>query len=70
MVRHASMGNTIKKPSDLADQILANLLQASGQDIQSGIDTLLTQAKAMNVFQGANPSRDYQRAKESLQKRL
>ena len=62
--------NTIKKPSDLADQILANLLQASGQDIQSGIDTLLTQAKAMNVFQGANPSRDYQRAKESLQKRL
>jgi hypothetical protein len=49
---------------------MANLLQASGIDVVAGMDELFKQAKALKVFDGANPSRDYQRAKDAIQKRL
>ena len=63
--------NTIDKPSDLAYQMLANILNASGMDIVSGIDEQMKQAKAINVFEGAkNPSRDYGRAKGHIYKLL
>ena len=63
--------NKIGKPSDLANQMLANLLNASGIDIVSGIDEQMKQAKAVNVFEGAkNPSRDYGRAKDHIYKLL
>jgi hypothetical protein len=62
--------NNISSPTNLADQIMANLLQASGIDVVAGMDELFKQAKALKVFDGANPSRDYQRAKDAIQKRL
>ena len=39
-------------------------------DVVAGMDELFKQAKALKVFDGANPSRDYQRAKDAIQKRL
>ena len=62
--------NSINSPTDLADQIMANLLQSSDIDVLSGIDEMLKQAKAIKVFDGTNPSRDYKRAKDAIQKRL
>jgi hypothetical protein len=62
---------SIGKPSDLANQMLANLLNASGIDIVAGIDEQMKQAKAIDVFEGTkNPSRDYGRAKEHIYKLL
>lgn len=59
--------STISKPSDLANQIVANLLQASGVDIVAGVDELFNQAKQLKVFDGSkNPSRDLARAKETI----
>ena len=58
--------NKIERPSDLANQVMANLLYSSGIDILSGIEELMKQAKQINVFEGGNPSRDYSRAKKHL----
>jgi|TARA_R110000782_G_scaffold264362_1_gene357518 hypothetical protein len=62
--------NSISSPSHLADQVMANLLLASGIDVMAGVDEILKQAKALKVFDTSNPSRDYKRAKDAIYKRL
>lgn len=60
----------INKPADLGYQILANLLLSSDIDVVSKVDELMVQAKNRKLFETANPSRDYSRAKQMVNKIL
>jgi hypothetical protein len=60
---------SIKTPSDLANQMMAKLLLSSGIDVPEAIESLMIQAKDLKVFD-VKDRKNYGRAKELIYKTL